>query len=446
MKKGFNETKIEKDIEAFSIFSIYDTNFNDKDDIMNHIDEILDLYKDYNSVMFFINPYFEEISKKYINGDNNFDTKWYEQLINYCTRKLKVDKYNPNSLFCKKLYEYYEIVEYDKDVDDKTFSLIVNTYIHFANLKNMETYIFKRVFSKTNVLPRSTYINFINKLGNILFNQELKKYNKHGKFYLLNINDNDYSKDNISEYIPKDNKIIFSLKYLNQEKIIFNLQAIFHEINHVRQCHDKDYYDYEKNQIIKELFLNHVLEISYNKNYWSFKYEYDAEYKSIIDTMNFLKKYMIFEDNIIPILNQFHYKDSNLRIYNGEMVHIDQLFENAIKDNLSIFKDNYSFFYLEYDEFGNRYLISHFIVQKNLTDDKKIMRFYDDLIYKHCYSYKEILLNIKDLLNVIKKDKENIKEYKNVLLYLIGKKIMLETTNQFKNICYKGKHKIKQYI
>lgn len=446
MKKSFNEKQIEKDIESFSIFSIYDTDFNDKDDIMNHIDEILDLYKDYNSVMFFIDPYFEEISKRYINGDNNFDTKWYEQLINYCTRKLKVDKYDSNSLFCRKLYEYYEIVEYDKDVDDKTFSLIVNTYIHFVNLKNMETYIFKRVFSETNILPRSTYINFINKLGNNLFNQELKKYNKHGKFCLSNINDIYYSKENVGIYIYTYNKIALSLKYLKQENIIFNLQAIFHEINHARQFNDNDYYNYEKNQILKELFLKLVLEASYNKNYWSFKYEYDAEYKSIIDTMNFIKKYMEFEDNIVSILEQSCYKDSNLRIYNGELVHIDQLFENTIKDNLSIFRDSYSAFNLEYDRNGNRYLVSHFIISKNLTDDKKIMRFYDDLIYKHCYSYKEILLNIKDLLIKINKDKKNTKEYKNVLLYLMSKKMMLETTNQFKNICYKSKHKIKKYI
>lgn len=446
MKEILSKNKIEKEIEAFSIFSIYVTDFNDKESIMKHIDEIIKLYKNYNSVMFFIDPYFEELSKKYINGDNNLNTLIYNDIIKYCVSKLKVDKYDSNSYFCKKLYEYYEIVEMDKDVSDKTFNLIVNTYIHFANFNNMDRYILKRLLEGTNSIKRSTYINFMNKMGNILYNQELKKYHKNGKLSLVNNNDDDYCSKNIAEYIGIDNKILLSVKYLKQENIIFNLQTLFHEINHARQYNDKDYYDYEKNQILKEIFLKYVLNYSYHNNYWIFKHEYDAEYKALIDTINFVEKYDPSNNYLDSVVEVFGYKQNNLRIYDDELIHIEQLFDRTIKENITEFQENYDAFKLEYNNDGNRYLISHFIIQKSLTSDLKLIKFYDDLIYKHCYSYKEILVNIKDLLNMIKNDSSHVQEYKSVLWNLVNKKVIIQTGNEIKNIVYINKSKIKKLI
>ena len=79
------------------------------------------------------------------------------------------------------------------------------------------------------------------------------------------------------------------------------------------------------------------------------------------------------------------YNQNNLRIINGELIHIDQLFDNIIKTNIGLFRKSYYYFNLEYDENGNRYLISKFILEKSLTNDEYLIKYYNELIYKHCY-------------------------------------------------------------
>ena len=41
MDKDFDENKIEKDIQTFSIFTIYDTDFNDATSITNSLNKVL---------------------------------------------------------------------------------------------------------------------------------------------------------------------------------------------------------------------------------------------------------------------------------------------------------------------------------------------------------------------------------------------------------------------
>ena len=102
------------------------------------------------------------------------------------------------------------------------------------------------------------------------------------------------------------------------------------------------------------------------------------------------------------------------------------------------------YFNLEYDGNGNRYLISKFILEKSLTDDEHLIKYYNELIYRHCYSYKEILINIKDLICLIESDKEHADEYKNVLYDLINEKFMIQSVNNIKNIKYKGQEFVKR--
>lgn len=440
MEKFEVEDKIEKDIQAFSIFAIYDTDFNDRESIVYHLNEILKLYKNYNRVMFFTNPFFEELSKHYIESYNFLNSHQYEEIVNYCTAQLKIEKYDENDYFSKVLYEYYNIVEEDRDVDDKTFNLIVSTYTYFADFCTMEEYILTRLLEGKNVVSRSTYINFIKKLGNTLYCKEIKKYGKSGKVKLFTINDSNYTQEDIGIYLHESNEILLSVVYLKQENIVRNLQTIFHEINHAKQYNDADYFDYEKNQIQKELVLQYILSDKYDENYWSYKHEYEADYKARLDVLKFVKEYTCLEINLEPM----EYVKNDLRVYDGEKINIDQLFDKVIKENLCYFRKRYYTFHLEYDENGNRYLISNFIIEKSLATSPKLIKYYDDLIYKHCYSYKEILLNIKDLINMIKKDKEHEKEYKEVLYHLINEKFMLQTSNQIKNISYMNKQLIKK--
>ena len=131
----------------------------------------------------------------------------------------------------------------------------------------------------------------------------------------------------------------------------------------------------------KEIILKYLLEKEYEKNYWSFKHEYDAEYKARLDTINFIRKYTTLEIEF----PKMEYNQNNLRIINGELIHIDQLFDNIIKTNIGLFRKSYYYFNLEYDENGNRYLISKFILEKSLTNDEYLIKYYNELIYKHCY-------------------------------------------------------------
>lgn len=246
MDNDFDETKIEKDIQTFSIFTIYDTDFNDATSITNSLNKVLYQYKDYNRMEFFIDPFFEELTKYYINSYNFLNTNQYEEIIKYCKAKLKIEKYENN--YCsQKLYEYYKIIEENRDVDDKTFSLIVNTYTFFVDLGNMEEYILKRLLEGTNTVSRCTYINFFKKLANNLYNTELKKYNKNGKVVFESINDKNYDRNNLGLYVHCDEKIIILIACLSQENIIENLRTLFHEINHAKQYNDEEYYNYDKN-------------------------------------------------------------------------------------------------------------------------------------------------------------------------------------------------------
>lgn len=440
MEKFEVEDKIEKDIQAFSIFAIYDTDFNDRESIVYHLNEVLKLYKNYNRAMFFTDPFFEELSKHYIESYNFLNSHQYEEIVNYCTVQLKIEKYDGNDYFSKVLYEYYKIVEEDRDVDDKTFNLIVSTYTYFADFCTMKEYILTRLLEGKNVVSRSIYINFIKKLGNTLYCKEIKKYGKAGKVKFLTINDSNYTREDIGLYLRESNEILLSVECLKQENIVYNLQTIFHEINHAKQYSDKDYLDYEKNQMRKELVLQYILLDKYNQNYWSFKHEYDAEYKARLDVLGFIKEYT----NLEVDFESMEYVKDDLRVYDGKKVNIDQLFDKIMKENLECFIRCYYIFNLEYDENGNRYLISKFIIEKSLATSPKLIKYYDDLIYKHCYSYKEILLNIKDLINMIKKDKEHEKEYREVLYHLINEKFMLQTSNQIKNISYMNKQLIKK--
>lgn len=440
MEKFEVEDKIEKDIQAFSIFAIYDTDFNDRESIVYHLNEVLKLYKNYNRVMFFTDPFFEELSIYYINSYNFLDSYQYEEIVNYCTAQLKIEKYDENDLFSKSLYEYYKIAEEDRDVDDKTFNLIVSTYTYFSNFGMMEEYILKRLLEGTHEISRSTYINFIKRLGNNIYREEIKKYGLEGKVVLSTINDSGYDSDNVGLYVHDENKILLTVKYLKQEHMIYNLETIFHEIVHAKQYSDTDYLDYEKNQIRKELVLRYILLDAYNDNYWSFKYEYDAEYKARLDVLNFIKKYTHLEIDFEPM----EYSKNDLRVYDGKQINIDQLFDKVIKDNLSYFRSCYFVFNLEYDENGNRYLVSKFIIEKSLATSPKLIKYYDDLIYKHCYSYREILINIKDLIIMMQKDKEHEKEYRELLYHLINEKFMLQTSNQLKNVSYMNKQLIKK--
>lgn len=439
MDKDFDENKIEKDIQTFSIFTIYDTDFNDATSITNSLNKVLCQYKDYNRMEFFIDPFFEELTKYYINSYNFLNTSQYERIIKYCKAKLKIEKYENN--YCsQKLYEYYKIIEENRDVDDKTFSLIVITYTFFADFGNIEEYILKRLLEGTNTVSRCTYINFFRKLGSQLYNRELKEYNKKGKLFFSCINDQNYDKNNLGLYFDHDEEIAISVDSLKQDNIIENLQTLFHEINHAKQYNDEEYYNYDKNEIRKEIILKHFFKKEYEKNYWNFKHEYDAEYKARLDTINFIQKYTLLE----IYFPKMEYYQNDLRIFNGELIHIDQLFDNIIKANSSLLKDNYCYFNLEYDENGNRYLISKFILEKSLTDDEHLIKYYNELIYRHCYSYKEILINIKDLICLIESDKEHADEYKNVLYDLINEKFMIQSVNNIKNIKYKGKELVKK--
>ena len=439
MDNDFDENKIEKDIQTFSIFTIYDTDFNDTTSIVNSLDKVLCQYKDYNRMEFFIDPFFQELTKYYINSYNFLNTNQYEEIIKYCKDQLKIEKYENN--YCsQKLYEYYKIIEENRDVDDKTFSLIVNTYTFFADFGNMEEYILKRLLEETNTISRCTYINFFKKLANNLYNTELKKYNKKGQVVFGSVNDKNYDQNNLGLYVHCDEKIIMSIDSLKQEKMITNLQTLFHEINHAKQYNDEEYYNYDKNEMRKEIILKYLLEKEYEKNYWSFKHEYDADYKARLDTINFIRKYTTLEIEF----PKMEYNQNNLRIINGELIHIDQLFDNIIKTNIGLFRKSYYYFNLEYDENGNRYLISKFILEKSLTNDEYLIKYYNELIYKHCYSYKEILVNIKDLVCLIESDKEHADEYKNVLYDLINEKFMIQSVNNIKNIKYKSKKLVKK--
>lgn len=434
MNKDFDENKIEKDIQTFSIFTIYDTDFNDATSITNSLNKVLCQYKDYNRMEFFIDPFFEELTKYYINSYNFLNSIQYEGIIKYCKAKLKIEKYENN--YCsQKLYEYYKIIEENRDVDDKTFSLIVNTYTFFADFSNIEEYILKRLLEGTNKIPRCTYINFFKKLGSKLYNRELKKYNKKGEVVFESINDTYFNKNHLGVYFHSDEEIAISVGNLKQENIIENLRTLFHEINHAKQYNDEEYYNYDKNEIRKEIILHYLFEKKYKKNYWSFKHEYDAEYKARLDTTNFVRKYTLLEFDF----PKMKYYQNDLRIFNGELIHIDQLFDSIIKANSSLLKNDYCYFNLEYDENGNRYLISKFILEKSLTDDEHLIKYYNELIYRHCYSYKEILINIKDLICLIESDKEHAAEYKNVLYDLINEKFMMQSVNNIKNIKYKSK-------
>lgn len=439
MNRDFDENKIEKDIQTFSIFTIYDTDFNDATSITNSLNKVLCQYKDYNRMEFFIDPFFEELTKYYINSYNFLNSTQYEEIIKYCKAKLKIEKYENN--YCsQKLYEYYKIIEENRDVDDKTFSLIVNTYTFFADFGNMEEYILKRLLEGTNKIPRCTYINFFKKLGSKLYNRELKKYNKKGEVVFGSIKDIDYDKNNLGLYVYCDEKIIMSIDCLSQDNMIVNLRTLFHEINHAKQYNDEEYYNYDKNEMRKEIILHDLFEKEYEKNYWSFKHEYDAEYRARLDTINFIRKYTPLEFDF----PKMEYNQNNLRIFNGELIHIDQLFDNIIKEKSSLLKNDYYYFNLEYDENGNRYLISKFILEKSLTNDECLIKYYNELIYKHCYSYKEILINIKDLICLIESDKEHADEYKNVLYDLINEKFMIQSVNNIKNIKYKSKKLVKR--
>ncbi len=434
MDKDFDENKIEKDIQTFSIFTIYDTDFNDATSITNSLNKVLCQYKDYNRMEFFIDPFFQELTKYYINSYNFLNTNQYEEIIKYCKDKLKIEKYENN--YCsQKLYEYYKIIEENRDVDDKTFSLIVNTYTFFADFSNIEEYILKRLLEGTNKIPRCTYINFFKQLGSKLYNRELKKYNKKGEVVFESINDTYFNKNHLGVYFHFDEEIAISVGNLKQENIIENLRTLFHEINHAKQYNDEEYYNYDKNEIRKEIILHYLFEKKYKKNYWSFKHEYDAEYKARLDTTNFVRKYTLLEFDF----PKMKYYQNDLRIFNGELIHIDQLFDSIIKANSSLLKNDYCYFNLEYDENGNRYLISKFILEKSLTDDEHLIKYYNELIYRHCYSYKEILINIKDLICLIESDKEHAAEYKNVLYDLINEKFMMQSVNNIKNIKYKSK-------
>lgn len=440
MEKFEIEDKIEKDIQAFSIFAIYDTDFNDPKSIVHHLDKVLKLYTNYNRVMFFTDPFFEELSKYYINSDNFLNSNQYEEIVNYCVAQLKIEKYDKNDCFSKALYEYYKITDEDRDVDDKTFNLIVSTYTYFCNFGKMEEYILKRLLEGTNTISRSTYINFIKKIGNNIYIEEMKESGLEGEVVLSTINDSGYDKENVGLYVHDENKILLSVKYLKQEYMVYNLETIFHEIFHAKQYSDTDYIVYEKNQIRKELILKYILSEKYDDNYWSFKHEYDAESQARISVRKFVKKYTYLAVNFEPMV----YVNNDLRVYDGKKFNIDQLFDMVIKDNLPYFRRCYAIFNLEYDENGNRYLISKFIIEKSLAISPKLIKYYNDLIYKHCYSYKEILINIKDLIIMIQKDKEHEKEYREVLYYLINEKFMLQTSNQIKNVTYKNKQLLKK--
>lgn len=440
MNKCFDESKIEKDILTFSIFSIYDTDFNNQRSIYRHLDEILNLYENYNHAYFFTNPFFEELTKYYVNGYNYLNSKQYDEIVSYCEKKLKIYKYESNNYFSKVLYSYYNIIENDKNVDDKTFNAIINTYIHFADFCSMEKYILNRLLLNKNNITDATYLNFIKRLGLKLYNKEMKNYNKTGILIFSNINDEYYSSITTGRYIYDNNKIILFLGYIKKECFITNLQTIFHEINHAKQYNDDDYYNYNKNQMLKDIFLQKVLKNKYDINYWFFSHEYDAEYNARNDIINFVKKYT----NRELILPAIEYEKSALRVYNNKVIHIDLLFNSVIKKHLLLFQKNYRLFNLEYDKNGNRYLISHFIIQKYLSNDIKIIKYYNDLIYKHCYSYKEIMINIKDLMHLIKNSDECVQEYKRVLYDLINNKLKVQIFNNVKNIEYKGKTFVKK--
>ena len=439
MDNDFDENKIEKDIQTFSIFTIYDTDFNDTTSIVNSLDKVLCQYKDYNRMEFFIDPFFQELTKYYINSYNFLNTTAYEIIIEYCKKILNINKYENN--YCsQRLYEYYKIIEENRDVDDKTFSLIVNTYTFFADFGNIEEYILKRLFEGTNTVSRCTYINFFKKLANNLYNTELKKYNKKGKVVFGSINDMYWHKKALGIYFYPYEAIAISVGKLKQENIIENLRALFHEINHAKQYSDEEYYNYDKNEIRKEIILHYLFEKKYEKNYWSFKHEYDAEYKARLDTTNFVRKYTLLEFDF----PKMEYYQNDLRMFNGKLIHIDQLFDNIIKENSNLLNNSNCYFNLEYDENGNRYLISKFILEKSLTDDEHLIKYYNELIYRHCYSYKEILINIKDLICLIESDKEHADEYKNVLYDLINEKFMIQSVNNIKNIKYKGQEFVKR--
>jgi len=190
-------------------------------------------------------------------------------------------------------------------------------------------------------------------------------------------------------------------KNLRPDKLIDNIETIFHEVHHGVQMTSPKYESYETLQIVKDKFLSKKYgEEYYNENYWVFSSEVDAMRVSWYQASTFVGS---FTEKGKALCQEKHeekmkqIKDSELRILttgNEETYYtVDELFQRDVTEALGNPKLN-SILSQEYNTDGKRKLITEFLRKKEQGNSE----FYNQLIFEHKYSMGEIDDNLSDLL------------------------------------------------
>lgn len=385
--------------------------------VKNSFNNLINLYNGDNLITFFQNDFYKKFISDYINSSNSLNYIDYIDIRNFCISsvfKIISKKEKAYNQLCSYIADIEDYLVTNKDIDNETFERLVIMYTYIiASSKPISDYILKRIILKQNKIPRYLYAQFIETFGNELY--------QDGKVIISNnlgISDNE-----MANYDPVTKDILVNGKYLESNCLIDDICYLFHEMEHNNQHYHFNIFSYESYEIRKEMFVSIIID-NYDTNYWSEKQEYYAQAKAIEKTINYLSE--IIPKEYIKLKNDYENTDF---IKLDKIISLDELFDETIKIDKEMFLEKYKFFKYEYDQNGNRYLISYLLEKRNTIQDKTIQQFYNDLIYKHNYSYKEIIVNIADLIKN-KKDKES----KKIIMHLLKMMTLYKTKISVKNL------------
>ncbi|WGH27095.1 MAG: phenylalanine--tRNA ligase beta subunit-related protein [Candidatus Shikimatogenerans bostrichidophilus] len=411
-----------------------------------------------------------------INNNNIKVNKYSKNILLsftlYNNKKIRktINKYNINNNMSI-IYNRKNILLKKNIYINRLLFLIKKNYLNFKKIK--EIFYYKKKIKIKNIKINYKYINNIigikikkSKILKILLNLKYKIINNNNKYLILKKNYNNNSKLNIINDIIRFyniNNINDNLKLNNFKLLILNIKNINSKIEIINNIISNLLINYGFNEVINTPFLNkkYILnnkkyiyikkkkEFIYLKNHLYIKmieniiYNFNRKKKNIkiyeIGNIYYIKNKKIIEKKYIEflILNKKKKEENILYIYNILYIIIDKLGINNYKKKIIYNKKN-----------NNIYDIKIYLKYKNFkiatfgNFKKKFLNYY----YNFNKNIIFAILNIKNILNIIKKKKIKYKEYNNYKIIKRDLSFIIEKNLFFDNFYNLSKKILKKKL